>query len=65
MWEDSKERVELYKEIEPLLEEKPKVSVFRVAATEGEENRLACHSLYLSVCIGIDLARPNTVLFKN
>ena len=36
MWEDSKERVELYKEIEPLLEEKPKVSVFRVAATEGE-----------------------------
>lgn len=36
MWEESKERTELYHQIEPLLAEKPKVSIFRVAATEGE-----------------------------
>lgn len=36
MWEESKERTELYRQIEPLLVEQPKVSIFRVTATEGE-----------------------------
>jgi heme-degrading monooxygenase HmoA len=33
-WEKSAQRVKLYKEIEPLLVEKPRVSVYRVMATE-------------------------------
>ena len=33
-WEKSEERVSLYKEIEPLLVEKPAVSVYKVMATE-------------------------------
>jgi heme-degrading monooxygenase HmoA len=35
MWEESKVRAELYQQIEPLLMEKPRVSIFRVTATEG------------------------------
>ena len=33
-WEKSEERVRLYKQIEPLLVEKPTVSVYKVMATE-------------------------------
>jgi heme-degrading monooxygenase HmoA len=34
VWEKSEQRVKLYREIEPLLVEKPRVSVYRVMATE-------------------------------
>ena len=33
-WEKSEQRIKLYKEIEPLLAEKPKVSIYQVMATE-------------------------------
>jgi len=35
-WEQSEPRVRLYKKIESLLTEKPKVSVYQVVATEGK-----------------------------
>jgi heme-degrading monooxygenase HmoA len=35
-WEKSEPRVRLYKQIEPLLLEKPKVIVYQVLATEGK-----------------------------
>lgn len=33
-WEKSEQRIKLYKQIEPLLVEKPKVSIYQVVATE-------------------------------
>lgn len=33
-WEKSEQRVKLYQEIEPLLVEKPKVTVYQIMATE-------------------------------
>jgi len=33
-WEKSEQRIKLYEKIEPLLVEKPKVSVYKVMATE-------------------------------
>lgn len=33
-WEKSEPRIRLYKQIEPLLVEKPKVSIYQVVATE-------------------------------
>jgi heme-degrading monooxygenase HmoA len=33
-WEKSKQRIKLYEQIEPLLVEKPRVSVYQVMATE-------------------------------
>lgn len=35
-WEKSETRIKLYKQIEPLLVEKPKVNIYRIAATEGK-----------------------------
>ena len=35
-WEKSEPRIKLYKKIEPLLAEKPKISVYQVVATEGK-----------------------------
>jgi quinol monooxygenase YgiN len=35
-WEKSEQRVKLYEKIEPLLVEKPKVSIYQVMATEEE-----------------------------
>jgi len=34
VWEKSRQRVRLYEQIEPLLAEKPRVSVYQVMATE-------------------------------
>jgi len=33
-WEKSEQRIKLYKQIEPLLAEKPKVTIYQVMATE-------------------------------
>ncbi len=33
-WEKSEQRIKLYKQVEPLLVEKPKVSIYQVMATE-------------------------------
>ena len=35
-WEKTEPRIRLYKQIEPLLAEKPKVSIYQVVATEGK-----------------------------
>ena len=35
-WEKSEPRIKLYKQIEPFLTEKPKVSVYQVVAAEGK-----------------------------
>ncbi len=37
-WEKSPTRARLYQQIEPLLREKPKISTYRIAATEGNRH---------------------------